>query len=281
MKPAKEMSKPCAGPPSESKKGRPSAWWVNPAAAKARWPIGIVNFLGPNGKIINGHVRFQGDELVGRSEAELKKLRGDRIAMVFQDPMQALNPSIRLGEQLTEVLTCHQDITQADAWERSVAMLKRVNMPDPENVMDRYSHQISGGQQQRVVIAMAMLNNPALLIMDEPTTALDVTVEATVLDLIEELKNDFQAANIFITHNLGVVARVSDYVVRHVRRSDRRKRSGGGDLQEPVTPLHHGAIGIGATSGANQDRCRPAPDPRAGPTAGRSPPGRMHLCAAL
>jgi len=177
---------------------------------KSTVAYGIVNFLGANGKIINGSVRFQGEELVGRSEAELKKLRGDRIAMVFQDPMQALNPSIRLGEQLTEVLTCHQHIARQEAWERSVAMLRRVNMPDPENVMDRYTHQISGGQQQRVVIAMAMLNNPALLIMDEPTTALDVTVEATVLDLIEELKNDFQAANIFITHNLGVVARVSD-----------------------------------------------------------------------
>ncbi len=179
---------------------------------KSTIAFGIVNFLGPNGKIVDGRVRFQGNELVGRSEEELKQLRGDRIAMVFQDPMQALNPSVRLGEQLAEVLTCHSDsdITKEEAWERSIEMLKRVNMPDPENVMIRYTHQISGGQQQRVVIAMAMLNNPALLIMDEPTTALDVTVEATVLDLIEELKNDFQAANIFITHNLGVVARVSD-----------------------------------------------------------------------
>ena len=179
---------------------------------KSTIAFGIVNFLGSNGKIVDGSIRFQGDELVGRSQEELKKLRGDRIAMVFQDPMQALNPSVRLGEQLTEVLTCHQDISQAEAWERSIQMLKRVNMPDLENVMKRYSHQISGGQQQRVVIAMAMLNNPALLIMDEPTTALDVTVEATVLDLIEELKKDFNAANIFITHNLGVVARVSDYL---------------------------------------------------------------------
>jgi peptide/nickel transport system ATP-binding protein len=177
---------------------------------KSTIAYGIVNFLGPNGKIVGGNVRFQGEELVGRSQEELKKLRGDRIAMVFQDPMQALNPSVRLGEQLSEVLTFHRDISETEAWGKSVEMLKRVNMPDPEDVMTRYSHQISGGQQQRVVIAMAMLNNPALLIMDEPTTALDVTVEAAVLDLIEELKSDFQAANIFITHNLGVVARVSD-----------------------------------------------------------------------
>jgi peptide/nickel transport system ATP-binding protein len=177
---------------------------------KSTIAFGIVNHLGPNGKITGGQIRFQDHELVGRSTAELNKLRGDRIAMVFQDPMQALNPSVRLGDQLAEVLTYHKDMSWNEAWQRCIAMLKRVNMPDPESVMRRYTHQISGGQQQRVVIAMAMLNNPALLIMDEPTTALDVTVEAAVLDLIEELKNDFHAANIFITHNLGVVARVSD-----------------------------------------------------------------------
>jgi peptide/nickel transport system ATP-binding protein len=179
---------------------------------KSTIAFGIVNFLGPNGKIVDGSIRFQGKELVGRSEEELKKLRGDRISMVFQDPMQALNPSVRLGEQLAEVLTCHRDISQEEAWEQCIQMLRRVNMPDVENVMVRYPHQISGGQQQRIVIAMAMLNNPALIIMDEPTTALDVTVEAAVLDLLEELKQDFNAANIFITHNLGVVARVSDYL---------------------------------------------------------------------
>jgi peptide/nickel transport system ATP-binding protein len=179
---------------------------------KSTIAFGIVNHLGPNGKITGGHIRFQETELVNRSQAELKAIRGNNIAMVFQDPMQALNPSMRLGEQLTEVLTCHRDISEKDAWERSIRMLRRVNMSDPEDVMRRYTHQISGGQQQRVVIAMAMLNNPALLIMDEPTTALDVTVEAAVLDLIEELKSDFNAANIFITHNLGVVARVSDFL---------------------------------------------------------------------
>ena len=177
---------------------------------KSTIAFGIVNFLGANGKITDGHIRFQGQELTGRTQAELKAIRGHRLAMVFQDPMQALNPSVRLGDQLMEVLTCHQRISEDEARKRCVDMLRRVNMPDPEDVMRRYTHQISGGQQQRVVIAMAMLNNPALLIMDEPTTALDVTVEAAVLDLIEELKSEFHAANIFITHNLGVVARVSD-----------------------------------------------------------------------
>ncbi|MGD2105227.1 MAG: ABC transporter ATP-binding protein, partial [Anaerolineae bacterium] len=139
-------------------------------------------------------------------------LRGDQISMVYQDPMQALNPSVTIGDQLAEVLTVHRGISKQEAWDKCIDMLNRVYMPDAANVMDRYPHQISGGQQQRVVIAMALLNNPALLIMDEPTTALDVTVEAVVLDLIEDLKRDFDTAIVYITHDLGVVARVCNHV---------------------------------------------------------------------
>ncbi len=172
----------------------------------------IVNFLGANGLIRSGSIRFEGEELVGRSSAELQQLRGNRIAMVFQDPMQALNPSLRLGEQMREVLTYHQAMSAAEANERCIAMLERVHIPDAASVLDRYPHQISGGQQQRVVIAMALLNNPSLLIMDEPTTALDVTVEATVLDLVAGLRRTFNTAIMFISHNLGVIARVCDRV---------------------------------------------------------------------
>jgi peptide/nickel transport system ATP-binding protein len=172
----------------------------------------IVNFLGANGYVKRGHIKFQGQDLVGKTGEELRRLRGDQIAMVYQDPMQALNPSLRLGDQMKEVLTVHRDMDEDEAEERSIQMLDRVYMPDPANVMKRYPHQISGGQQQRVVIAMALLNNPALLIMDEPTTALDVTVEAAVLDLIAELRRDFDTAIMYITHNLGVVARVSTRV---------------------------------------------------------------------
>ncbi len=179
---------------------------------KSTVAFGIVDFLGPNGKIVGGSIKFQGQELVGRSQEELRKLRGDQISMVYQDPMQALNPSVTIGDQLAEVLTVHRDIPKNKAWEKSIHMLDRVYMPDSANVMKRYPHQISGGQQQRVVIAMALLNNPALLIMDEPTTALDVTVEAVVLDLIEDLKRDFDTAIVYITHDLGVVARVCNYV---------------------------------------------------------------------
>lgn len=172
----------------------------------------IVNFLGANGYVKRGSIKFQGQELVGKTGEELRKLRGDQIAMVYQDPMQALNPSMRLGDQMKEVLTVHRGMSEENAAKRCIEMLERVYMPDPANVMRRYPHQISGGQMQRVVIAMALLNNPAMLIMDEPTTALDVTVEAAVLDLIAELRRDFDTAIMFISHNLGVIARVCNRI---------------------------------------------------------------------
>ncbi len=179
---------------------------------KSTVAFGIVNFLGRNVRIVDGHILFQWQDLVDQAPEELRRIRGDRIAMVYQDPMQALNPSMRLGDQMSEVLIVHRDMEKAAAEEKCVDMLKRVYMADPANVMRRYPHQISGGQQQRVVIAMALLNDPALLIMDEPTTALDVTVEAAVLDLIAELQRVFDTAIMYISHNLGVVARVSTKV---------------------------------------------------------------------
>ena len=172
----------------------------------------VINFLGANGYVKKGTIKFQGKDLVGKKGEELRRLRGDQIAMVYQDPMQSLNPSMRLGEQMKEVLTVHQGLTDAEAAEQCIKMLERVYMPDAANLMHRYPHQISGGQQQRVVIAMALLNNPALLLMDEPTTALDVTVEAAVLDLIADLRQEFNTAIMYITHDLGVVARVSTRV---------------------------------------------------------------------
>ena len=179
---------------------------------KSTVAFGIVNFLGRNGKITAGRILFQGQDLVSRSEKELRNLRGDRVAMVYQDPMQALNPSMRLGDQMAEVLIVHRGMKKRQAMQRCLEMLERVHMPDPEDVIRRYSHQVSGGQQQRIVIAMALLNNPALLIMDEPTTALDVTVEAAVLDLINDLQQEFDTAIMYISHNLGVIARVSDQI---------------------------------------------------------------------
>jgi peptide/nickel transport system ATP-binding protein len=179
---------------------------------KSTVAFSIVNFLGSNGFVSNGQLLFKGQELRGRTEAELRKLRGADIAMVYQEPMSALNPSMMIRDQLAESLVIHRGMKREDAYRECEEALRRVYMPDVEGVMKRYSFQLSGGQQQRVLIAMAMLNNPALLIMDEPTTALDVTVEAAVLDLIAELKQKYRTATLYISHNLGVVARVSDKV---------------------------------------------------------------------
>jgi len=179
---------------------------------KSTVAFSIVNFLGPNGRVTHGDVLFKGEQLRGRSEEDLRKLRGADISMVYQEPMSALNPSMRIQDQMAESLVAHRGLSKKEAYGESVAALKKVYMPDPDSVMLRYPHQLSGGQQQRVLIAMAMLNNPSLLIMDEPTTALDVTVEAAVLDLIAELQERYQTATLYISHNLGVVARVSHKV---------------------------------------------------------------------
>ncbi|MFN3309233.1 MAG: trimethylamine methyltransferase family protein [Anaerolineales bacterium] len=182
------------------------------AATKGVVAYSIVNFLGSNGFVRQGEILFRGQSLRNRSEAELRRLRGSDISMVYQGPMSALNPTMRIQDQMAETLLSHRGLRQKEAYDRVLEALKRVYMPDAEGTMRRYPHQLSGGQQQRVLIAMALLNNPSLLIMDEPTTALDVTVEAAVLDLIAELQAQYQTATLYISHNMGVVARVSHKV---------------------------------------------------------------------
>ncbi len=172
----------------------------------------VTNFLGNNGYVKNGSIKLEGQELVNLEKTKLNQLRGNKFTMVYQDPMQSLNPSLRIGLQMKEVLTYHFNMAADEVEKRCLEMLERVHMPDPANVMRRFPHQISGGQQQRVIIAMSLLTNPTLLIMDEPTTALDVTVEAAVLDLVQELCAEINTSIMFITHNLGVVARIADRV---------------------------------------------------------------------
>ena len=179
---------------------------------KSTLAFAIMNHVAGNADVTGGRILFCGEDMVQKSGRELDRIRGNRIAMVYQDPMAALNPSLRIGVQLAEVLTEHKGTRGDAAWDECVRMLERVHMPDPLAVMERYRHQLSGGQLQRVVIAMALLTNPALLVMDEPTTSLDVTVEAGILDLIEELKRESGVTILFISHNLGVIARVTDRV---------------------------------------------------------------------
>jgi peptide/nickel transport system ATP-binding protein len=179
---------------------------------KSTIAFSVMRYLGGNGRVDNGRILFRGDDLLAKSNEELRQIRGDRIAMVYQEPQSALNPAMRVGDQLAEVLLVHRRVSRAQAYRACEEMLGRVRMPDPRVVMQRYPHQLSGGQQQRVVIAMALLPNPDLLIMDEPTTGLDVTVEAAVLDLLVDLQREFSSAILYISHNLGVVARIADRV---------------------------------------------------------------------
>ena len=179
---------------------------------KSTLAFAIMNHVARNAAVTGGRILFRGEDMVRKSGRHLSRIRGNRIAMVYQDPMAALNPSLRIGLQLTEVLMEHKGSSADAAWAECIRMLERVHMPDPPAVMERFRHQLSGGQLQRVVIAMALLTNPALLVMDEPTTSLDVTVEAGILDLIEELKRESGVTILFISHNLGVISRVTDRV---------------------------------------------------------------------
>ncbi|NCC31884.1 MAG: ABC transporter ATP-binding protein, partial [Chloroflexia bacterium] len=179
---------------------------------KSTTALAIMNYLGRNGRISGGQVLVQGQDVGTLSADELRRLRGRRIGMVYQNPMAALNPSLRIDVQVMELVRLHEEVDEAAARQRALAMLERVHMPDPEAIMRRYPHQLSGGMQQRVVIAMALITNPALLIMDEPTTGLDATTAAAVLDLINELKQTFDTAILYISHDLNVIARVCDHV---------------------------------------------------------------------
>ena len=163
---------------------------------------------------ISGHIRLDGEELVGAPPARVRELRGDKMAMIFQDPLSSLHPYFSVGSQIVEAYRVHHpDATKKQARQRAVDMLGRVGIPEPSARVDDYPHQFSGGMRQRVMIAMALCNDPELLIADEPTTALDVTVQAQILDLIHDLQSEFGSAVVMITHDLGVVAELSDDIL--------------------------------------------------------------------
>lgn len=161
----------------------------------------------------NGQILFEGEDIVKKSDKEMQKIRGNKISMIFQDPMTSLNPTMKIGKQIIEGILKHQKLSRHEAKKKAIEMLELVSVPQPEKRINQYPHEFSGGMRQRVMIALAMVSNPELLIADEPTTALDVTVQAQILDLMKQIQDKLGTAIILITHDLGVVADISDRVI--------------------------------------------------------------------
>lgn len=189
--------------------------------------------MGTTGKVAEGEILFEGRDLTKLDDEERRKMRGEKISMIFQEPMTSLNPVMKIGDQITECILMHNNISKQEAWDKAVEMLKLTGVPRVERMMKEYPFQLSGGQRQRVMIAMALVCKPKILIADEPTTALDVTIQAQILDLMENLKQKTGTSILFITHDLGVVAEVCDDVVvmysgRVVEKGDVRSQGPSG-----------------------------------------------------
>ncbi len=179
---------------------------------KSTVALGVMQDLGVNGRVVGGTIRFKGRDLAEMSAEELRDIRGNEIAMIYQEPMASLNPAMTIGKQLIEVPMIHEGIGEKEAWQRALDVVRDVKLPDPERILKAFPHQLSGGQQQRIVIAMALMSKPSLLILDEPTTALDVTVEAAVVELVKDLGKKYGTSMLFISHNLGLVLETCDRI---------------------------------------------------------------------
>jgi peptide/nickel transport system ATP-binding protein len=218
--------------------------------------LGIMGLLPKQAKVA-GSAKIRGTELIGVPVKEARRVRGKRIAMIFQDPLSALNPVHKVGDQVSEMLLSHNDLSKKQAWGRSVELLDLVGIPQPATRANQYPHEFSGGMRQRVMIAMAIANDPEVLIADEPTTALDVTVQAQILEVIQRIQNELGTAVVFITHDLGVIARIANRIqVMYAGRSAER-----GDVDELLLrPTHPYTIGLlSSLPSVGKDRLNPIP----------------------
>ena len=174
--------------------------------------MSITRLVSPPGRVVGGQVLLDGQDLLGFTEAEMRRVRGSQISMVFQEPMTALNPVLEVGFQIAEAVVAHENVSRKEAWDRAVESMRSVSIPDPEKRAKDYPHHLSGGMRQRVMIAMALVCRPTLLIADEPTTALDVTIQAQILELLDSLRHQYNLSMILISHDLGVIAEVAENV---------------------------------------------------------------------
>jgi peptide/nickel transport system ATP-binding protein len=222
----------------------------------------------PPGRIVSGAIRFAGRDLLGLSEAEMRQVRGNDISMIFQEPMTSLNPVLTIGRQIAETLTLHQGLDYKAALSKAVDMLRLVHIPEARRRVTEYPHQLSGGMRQRVMIAMALACNPKLLLADEPTTALDVTIQAQILDLMRELKQKIDAAIVLITHDLGVVAEMAQRVVVMYAGRKAEEAPVGRLFRRPLHPYTKGLLASVPRLGASLDHERA---PRLAEIAGTVP----------
>ncbi len=216
--------------------------------------LSIMRLIGIPGKVIDGSIIFDGQDLLNLPESEMVHVRGNRIAMIFQQPQSALNPVFRVGDQIAEVLDIHRSLGKEAGWQRAIELLKMVGIPDAERRAQAFPHELSGGMAQRVMIAMALACVPELLIADEPTTALDVTIQAQILDLIRDLRSKFEASIVLITHDLGVVAEMCErvavmYAGQIVEQTDVRTL-----FADPRHPYTQGLIGSIPVLGVIKDK---------------------------
>lgn len=182
-------------------------------SGKSLTALSVMGVLGSGGKVTNGTILFDSKELTSQSEKELDKVRGNELSMIFQDTLTGLNPVFTIGSQMIETMLAHMHLNKRQARERAIYLFKKVGLPDAKNIMKRYPHTLSGGMRQRVMIAMALTCNPKLLIADEPTTALDVTIQAQIMELLKKIKDEFDMSILLITHDLGLIAEMTDRVM--------------------------------------------------------------------
>lgn len=227
--------------------------------------LSILDLVPGPGAIAGGEILYNGTDLLKLREKDIRKIRGKEISMVFQEPMTSLNPVFTVGNQVAEVFTVHNGFGRRKAKDSTVRMFKKVRIPDPERIFDSYPHQLSGGMQQRVMIAMALACGPSILIADEPTTALDVTIQAQILDLIYSLKKDFSMSVLFITHDLGIVSDIADRI--HVMYSGKIAEKGlvKKVISEPAHPYTRGLLDSLPELGRNKERLNVIPGQVPGP----------------